>query len=87
MSDSLRNLHRVMVDSGPSFSKNILDLVITSTKCSVNSISEVRALYETLFLQGALLTMRYMVLKRDKESSVKREIESIRKMFIAADYR
>ena len=83
----MRNLHRVLVDSGPSFSKNILDLVITSTKCSVNSISEVRALYETLFLQGALLTMRYMVLKRDKESSVKREIESIRKMFIAADYR
>ena len=87
VSDSLRNIHRVLVESGPSFSKNILDLVISSTKCSVSSISEIRALYETLFVQGTLLTMRYMVFKKFPESSVKGELESIKEMFIASNFR
>ena len=83
----MRNIHRVLVESGPSFSKNILDLVVASTKCSVSSISEIRTLYETLFVQGSLLTARYMVLKKFPESSVKRELESIRDMFIVSDFR
>ena len=83
----MRNIHRVLVDSGPSFSKNILDLVIASTKCSVSSISEIKALYETLFTQGTLLTMRYMVFKKFSESAVKRELESIKKMYIATNFR
>ena len=87
VSDSLRNIHRVLVESGPSFSKNILDLVITSTKCSVSSISEIRALYETLFVQGTLLTMRYMVMKKFPESAVERELESIKDMFIDSNFR
>ena len=87
VTDSLKNIHRVLVESGPSFSKNILDLVISSTKCSVSSISEIRTLYQTLFVQGSLLTARYMVLKKFPESSVKRELESIREMFIASNFR
>ena len=83
----MRNIHRVLVESGPSFSKNILDLVITSTKCSVSSISEIRALYETLFVQGTLLTVRYMVMKKFPESAVERELESIKDMFIDSNFR
>jgi len=87
VSDSLMNIHRVLVVSGPSFGNNILDLVISSTKCSVSSISEIRALYETLFVQGSLLTVQYMVFKEFPESSVKQELESIKEMFIASNFR
>ena len=85
VSDSLRNIHRVLVESGPSFGKNILDLVISSTKYSVSSFSEIRALYETLFVQGSLLTVRYMVFKKFPESSVKQKLESVKEMFIASN--